>query len=359
MTVGTDPVQDLQQAVRDHARVLPRAGGTKPALSTAPDGVAALDVSGLSGIVDYDPGELTFTALAATPVREVVQALDEHQQYLPFDPPWVEAGATLGGVVAAGTSGPCSYRHGGVRDFIIGVRFIDGTARVRNAGVKVVKNAAGFDVPKLMVGSIGRLGILLQLSFKVFPAPRAWATLRVDVANVEAALDTLERLTTGPFDLEAVDLEPPRRLWLRLGGPPAVMDARLQRLERFVGGRTERLEGVEEAAVWRSARELEWAGIDAALVKVALLPERLIALDAALERGQARRRYSRGANLAWVAWPPDRPLEELDGTLRSLSLSGLVLTGAPRPPLIGRKPSAEFVHHVRVALDPRERFLEV
>ncbi|MDP9406934.1 MAG: FAD-binding protein, partial [Actinomycetota bacterium] len=96
MSVAVDRIEDLQAAVRETRRVLPRGAGTKPALSTAPDDVISLDVSGLSGIVEYDPGELTFTALAGTPVAEVSAALDEEGQYLPFDPPLAGAGATLG-----------------------------------------------------------------------------------------------------------------------------------------------------------------------------------------------------------------------------------------------------------------------
>jgi len=101
----SDAVRALQDAVREHPRVLPRGGGSKPALSTPPEGVVPLVVSGLRGIVEYDPEELTITALAGTPVRVVQAALAAHGQYLPFDPPLTRAGATLGGVVAAGTSG--------------------------------------------------------------------------------------------------------------------------------------------------------------------------------------------------------------------------------------------------------------
>ena len=122
------------------------AAAPKPALSTPPEGVVPLVVSGLRGIVEYDPEELTITALAGTPVRVVQEALAAHGQHLPFDPPLARAGATLGGVVAAGTSGSGGHRHGGVRDFIIGARFVDGTGALVGAGGRVVKNAAGFDL---------------------------------------------------------------------------------------------------------------------------------------------------------------------------------------------------------------------
>lgn len=124
----------LADAVASSARVLPVAGGTKPALSTAPHGVVALDVGGLRGIVDYDPAELTLTARASTPLSEIAAVLARHGQYLPFDPPLAAAGATLGGTVAAGVGGPGAYRYGGVRDFVLGVRFVDGAGRLARAG---------------------------------------------------------------------------------------------------------------------------------------------------------------------------------------------------------------------------------
>src|SRR5690606_9356314 len=154
-------------------------GGSKAGL-VAGDAEVRIDLSALRRLVEYDPGEFTFTAAAATPLREVREMLAAHGQYLPFDPPLADAGATLGGTVAAGRRGPGRLRYGGVRDFLIGIRFVDGRGALVQGGGKVVKNAAGFDLPKLMVGSLGRLGILTELTFKVFPAPPATASLRAD-----------------------------------------------------------------------------------------------------------------------------------------------------------------------------------
>src|SRR6266851_2564262 len=157
MVIQPTNIDEVQKAVAESARVVVRGAGTKGGLC-APDGDATvLDLSTLSGVLEYEPGEFTFTALAGTPVATVNRLLAEHGQYLPFDPPLVERGATLGGTVAAGLSGSGRYRFGGVRDFIIGVRFVDGQGQLVRGGGKVVKNAAGFDLPKLMVGSLGRL----------------------------------------------------------------------------------------------------------------------------------------------------------------------------------------------------------
>lgn len=357
MSVATGGVEALQEAVRQGPLVLPHGAGTKPALSTPPDGVIALDVSGLTGITEYDPAELTFTALAGTPVAQVSAALEEHGQYLPIDAPFAAAGATLGGVVAAGTSGPNAFRHGGVRDFLVGVRFIDGTGKLIMGGGKVVKNAAGFDLPKLMIGSAGRLGVLVQLSFKVFPRPEATMTVSVDLGSLEAALDVLATLGRGPIDLDAADLEPPGRLWLRLGGAREILADRVARLEALLVTPGERIE--DDAELWRDAAELAWVPPGSRLVKVGLTARHAAGLESVLARVGAQARYSLGANVAWVAWPGDRPLDDLDAGLRGLEIAGMVLTGPPDRILIGSSGGGAFATRVRAAIDPHSRFLEV
>jgi glycolate oxidase FAD binding subunit len=356
VSVGTDPVAALADALIAGTRPLvPVGAGTKPALSDS-TGATALDVSGIRGIVEYDPAEMTFTAYAGTPLSELVAELAMHGQCLPFDPPWVDAGATLGGTVAAGLSGPGSHRHGGVRDFILGVRLLDGMGRLVGGGGKVVKNAAGFDLPKLVVGSIGRLGVLVRMSFKVFPAPEAFGTLRVATADMADAVELTGRLARSTFELEALDLVPPGELWLRLGGPATTLAPRRARLAAFVDRPCEWLDGVDDAVVWHAAREITWAAPDAVLAKVAAAPRQLVELDAALHAAGAGRRYSRAGNLAWVAWPAARPLAELDTRLTALGLSGLRLRGGEGPSLLGRTPGGAFATRVRAALDPHDRF---
>jgi glycolate oxidase FAD binding subunit len=357
--VAIDSVEAIQEAVRSGPRVLPVGGRSKPALSTpAHDDVVGLDVSGLRGIVEYDPAELTFTAMAGTPVAEVTAALAEHGQYLPFDPPLAAAGATLGGVVAAGTSGGNAFRHGGVRDFVIGVRFVDGTGRLVAGGGKVVKNAAGFELPKLMVGSIGRLGVMVQLSFKVFPRPRATATLIFDLGTPAAALTAMAQVARGPVEADALDLEPGGRLLVRLGGDAETLSARAARCTAIVGTEPEHLDGVRDLEAWHDAAELAWVPADARLVRVALTARGVPALDGALAAASAIARYSLAANVAWIAWPESRPIEQLDDELRTLRLAGVVLTGAPGRPLIGASRGGAFAARIRSALDPDGRFPE-
>ncbi len=353
-TLRPRTIEEVAEIVRATPSVLPRGAGTKTALSTPASGAVVLDLTGLSGVVAYDPAEFTFTALAGTPVREVEALLRAHGQFLPFDPPFSASGATLGGTVASGLSGPRRYRYGGVRDFILGVRFVDGLGNVVRGGGRVVKNAAGFDLPKLMVGSLGRLGVLLELTFKVFPAPRAHATLRVEFGRFEEALETLVRLSTTAFDLEAVDLEPPGVLWVRIGGFEESLVRRVDRIRSFLGGSVQVLAGAEEEAVWERAREFPWVPSGSCLVKVPTTPRRLLDLEARLARAGALRRYSVGGNVAWVAWPLD--LSALQRILVDLGLSGLCVLGPPQGGILGEWMGEAFARRVKQALDPEGKF---
>ena len=358
--LAIDSTQALQEAVREGPRVLPVGAGTKPALVRAPaEDVVMLELGALRGIVEYDPAELTFTARAGTPVAEIADTLAEHGQYLPFDPPFADAGATLAGVVAAGASGANAYRHGGLRDFILGVRLIDGTGRLIAGGGKVVKNAAGFDLPKLMVGSIGRLGVMVELSFKVFPRPRATRTLLFELPGIGEALAIVSTLARGPVALDALDFDSRGRLLARLGGAPETLDRRTARVADAVGVWPRELDGEQDRSFWHDAAELAWAPRDAALVRVATAPHRVLALDAALSDAGAQARYSLAANVAWVAWPHARELHELDGALRGIGSRGMLLAGAVGPPLLGASETGEFATRVTAALDPDSRFLRI
>ncbi|MCS6846700.1 MAG: FAD-binding protein, partial [Anaerolineae bacterium] len=230
--MSTDLIRELQEAIRSSTHVRPCGATTK--LRAPSNGQAVLDMRRLSGVIDYQPTEFVITAWAGTPVAEVQALLAEHGQYLPFDPLLVERGATLGGTVAANACGPERYRYGGVRDFIIGTRFIDGEGNLIRGGGKVVKNAAGFDYPKLMVGSLGRLGALVDMTFKVFPKPEAYATLRVDCASLDIALALLPKLTNCPYDLNAIDLVAGAAndvaIFVRVGGLAAGLPQRMDRV---------------------------------------------------------------------------------------------------------------------------------
>ncbi|MBW7885424.1 MAG: FAD-binding protein, partial [Caldilineaceae bacterium] len=289
-----DSIEAIQEILHHGGRFVVRSGGSKTALSTPYDGETILDLSAMAGILEYAPGEFTFTARAATPLATVRSALAEHGQYLPFDPPLVAQGATLGGTVAAGLSGPGRHRYGGVRDFLIGIRFVDGQGRLVRGGGKVVKNAAGFDLPKLFVGSLGRLGVLVELSFKVFPQPLRYATLHLALPALDAALDTVARLTSSSYDIEALDLtfdthgEP--HCHIRLGGLETTLPGRLRELQTWLGAGIE-VEGDVEATFWEEALSFSWLPAGWNLVKIPVTLADIPPLEAALADTDAIRRY--------------------------------------------------------------------
>lgn len=320
-----------------------------------------LDVSGLAGILDFSAAECTFTARPGTPIAAIDRLLSAHGLYLPFEPPLAARGATLGGTVAAGLSGPGRFRYGGVRDFLLGVHFVDSRGRVVSGGGRVVKNAAGFSLHHLMLGSLGRLGVLVDVTCKVFPRPAGRVTLIAQCGTLAAALDTLVRLRRSTFELDAAELLPASTLLLRMAGLESALDARAAALEAFLApAAVRRLPLAEADELWEAARELadivhtshanpQTASAPRALVKVAITPSRIAALEARLPPAAASgsldrsapdapdapsvnddvsRRYSAGGDLAWIGWPG--PLAALDLILHDVGLSGLVLIDAVR-----------------------------
>lgn len=355
-------LQALQDTIRSGGSFLPLGARSKPGLANGAAGAAILETAGLSGIVTYDPAEYTISALAGTPVHQVELELNRYGQYLPFDPPLGLRGATLGGCVAAGVNGSGRYRFGGMRDFLLAVRFIDGHGNLVTGGAKVVKNAAGFDLPKLMVGSMGALGVLVELTFKVFPKPEAFRTLcmRFDPAEpgqgLQAAVEVLQRFSANPLDLDSLDLEvAPGKLalWMRIGGLNETIETRGLRLQEFAGG-GEFVPTSGEAPFWENVRNFAWSPSGWQLARIALTPTRLLALEQALEEipalSSSLRWYSSGGQQVWIAFQDGRGA--LDDLLKRLNLAGQVLIGPSPSVRLGSSDGAEFYRRVKQAIDP-------
>ena len=343
---------ELTEALRSAPRVLAVGARTKPRLSQVGDDVTLLSMRALTGIVEYEPDEFTFTALAGTPVREIAAALAERGQYLPFDPLLLDAGATLGGTVAAGLSGPGRFRYGGVRDFILAVRFVDGAGRLLRMGGKVVKNAAGFDVPKFLVGSLGRFGVLAEMTFKVFPRPASALTLKLTLDDIDAAARVLTEAANTRWEPDALDLLPDgQSVLLRLAAPePALAALSREILARWPG---EALPDEAAAAAWNDIREFHWAHQDGALVKVPMTAAQVPALHRAMcVSDGVRVHVSAGGDVAFVS---SRNGPALDGKLRDLGLRGVMLRGAG-PLWCGVRSQTQIARAVKDALDPTGRF---
>lgn len=336
---------ELAEAVRSAPRVLAVGARTKPRLSAVNDEVTLISTLGLTGITEYQPDEFTFTALAGTPLREISAALAARGQYLPFDPPLAEAGATLGGTLGAGLSGPGRFRFGGLRDFILGVRFVDGTGRLLRLGGKVVKNAAGFDVPKFLVGSLGRFGVFGEITFKVFPRPATTLTLRLPVTDAAAATALVTTAASARWEIDALDLLPAAdAIALRLAGPSGALQIiAAEVLARFPG---EILSITDADALWADLRELRWTHGEGSLLKLALIPSQLPTLAARVQALSGRLHVSAGGNAALVSLPA--PATSLGLPALTLRGSGPLWLDAPTAPAI--------TADVKIALDPQNRF---
>lgn len=162
-----------------------RGGGSKDWYGRQPTG-DVLDTRAYAGIVNYDPTELVVTVRAGTKLTDVEQTLAAQNQMLAFEPPHFGVGATVGGMVAAGLSGPRRVAVGAVRDFVLGAALMDGKGELLQFGGQVMKNVAGYDVSRLLAGSLGVLGLILEVSLKVLPRPVAETTLRLQLTEEEA-----------------------------------------------------------------------------------------------------------------------------------------------------------------------------
>jgi glycolate oxidase FAD binding subunit len=221
-------------------------GGTKRFYGESPCG-APLALSGLSGISSYEPTELVVTARAGTPLNDLEAALQECGQCLPFEPPRFAAGGTVGGMVAAGLSGPARASAGSVRDHVLGITLLNGRAEILSFGGQVTKNVAGYDVSRLLVGSLGILGVICEVSLKVLPAGVSTETLSFDCGEAEA-LEKLCRFRSQPLPVNASAWHA-GRLHLRLSGARAAVIAAAARL----GG--ERMDASEARNWWLSVRD--------------------------------------------------------------------------------------------------------
>ena len=230
-----------------------RGGGTKDFYGQALEG-EVLDTHGYGGIVAYEPSELVITARCATRLADIETTMSEHGQMLAFEPPHFAqfgsvsgSGATLGGAIAAGLSGPRRQAAGALRDFVLGVRIMDGRGEVLAFGGQVMKNVAGYDVSRLMAGSLGTLGIILEVSLKALPRPSAEATLKLELPE-DKAIEQLNRWGGKPLPISA-SAWTGGELRVRLSGAAAAVAA----AKTKIGG--ELVEPEEGERFWVGIRE--------------------------------------------------------------------------------------------------------
>lgn len=262
-----DAAEAIQQAVRDAiVAETPLAivgGGSKAFYGREPLG-KPLNVGGHIGIVDYHPSELVITARAGTSLAEVRRVLAERGQMLAFEPPAFADSATLGGTLACGFSGSRRPFTGSARDFVLGCQIIDGRGDILSFGGEVMKNVAGYDVSRLMVGALGTLGVCLQASLKVLPLPQAETTLSLNL-NPQAAQDRMRRLSSQSLPLSGLSFDG-ERLYVRLSGVESAVRAAVKK----IGGD----EPGDDSAYWRRLNEqqLSFFQTDKPLWRLSMAP---------------------------------------------------------------------------------------
>ena len=257
-------IDAVRAAAADGRTLRLRGGGTKDFWGAPLQG-EVLDTRSYAGIISYEPSELVVTARCGTPLAELEAALAQKGQCLAFEPPHFGHGATVGGMVAAGLSGPARASVGAVRDFVLGARCINGQGEDLTFGGQVMKNVAGYDVSRLLAGSWGTLGIVTEVSLKVLPVAPAEATLMCAGIAQKAALDLLHRWGGQPLPLNAsawvhdTTANPgDDYLFVRLRGAVAAVESAVARMgadAQALGTRVLRMDNAEAGADWRASGE--------------------------------------------------------------------------------------------------------
>lgn len=268
--------EQILNAAKNKTPLSIEGGGTKSWYGN-PNSYAKLNTRSYSGILEYQPEELVITACAGTPLKEIEAALKEKNQVLAFEPPHFGENATFGGAIAAGLAGPGRITVGNFRDFVLGARILDGKGQDLSFGGKVMKNVAGYDVSRLLPGSLGTLSLLLEASVKVLPKPAATATLRCQISQ-EKALKILNEWAGQPLPLSASCWIGSAKggngeLTFRLAGAAAAVKAAIPLMSSLVNATEVDSETAE--SFWNNVREQKLSafgnlGTDQTLYRLAL-----------------------------------------------------------------------------------------
>ncbi len=297
----------VRQALADGEALDIYAGATKGALGRQVVG-SPCDVSALRGIVSYEPGELVLVARPGTPLDEVERVLESENQHFAFEPPAWGTGATLGGTVACNLSGPRRFKMGALRDHLLGIEIVDGCGELVRGGGKVVKNVTGYDLPKVLAGSFGTLGVLTEVCLKVWPRPEREQTLCIEGFAPPAALDKMLEWAGRPLEITGLAYGGAEgRLMARIEGPGPAVDRQVEFL-RAECGDGDVLDVDASRTFWRQWRELEWLQVSVGQQRWRFSgpPTRMVRLMEALKaEGLSRWGIDWAGGLLWAVLPVD------------------------------------------------------
>ena len=343
----------LSQIIKDASGPLRiSGGGTRPIGQAAGD---PLSTAKLSGITLYEPGALTLVAQAGTPVAEIETALAADNQRLAFEPMdhrallGTKGTPTIGGVVAANVSGPRRIAVGACRDFMLGVRYVDGMGNIVKNGGRVMKNVTGYDLVKLMTGSYGTLGVLTEVSLKVLPAVAATLTLTLKDLDDATAIKAMSAALSSPYEVTGVAHDPRQsRTYFRLEGFPASIAYRAGELAKKLApfGAAS-----ETKTDWTAIRDVtSFADTSGDVWRISVKPSDAAALTAKL--GADAVQYDWGGGLIWALCPAGHDLRRAMGNTAGHATlirgTGYGPTFHPEP-----APIAAITSGLRAKFDPR------
>jgi len=304
------------------------AARTKQAYGRPTPATDSLDLSALSGVDLYEPGELVMSARAATPLADIAATLAEHRQRLAFEPPdWGplfgsgDAGGTIGGVFVCNMAGPRRLQTGAARDHILGFHAVSGRGEHFKSGGRVVKNVTGFDLSKLMAGSFGTLAVMCDVTFKVLPVPEKARTVLVFADDAKTAVAAMTVALQSPFDVSAAAHLPAEiaaasgvsyvsragggMTAIRVEGPGPSVDFRCQALRQMLAefGETEELHSFNSATLWREIRDVSYfVGDDTQVWRLSVPPSEGAGVARTLSESTGGRTFfDWGGGMIWLA----------------------------------------------------------
>jgi glycolate oxidase FAD binding subunit len=345
----------VRDAVLDSAGTLAVAGaGTAATWAGALDPVdALLDVGGLTGIITHNPGDMTVSVRAGTPLRELNAELAGHRQHVALDAARVADGATVGGLLSTGDAGPGALVHGTLRDLVIGATLVLADGTVARSGGHVIKNVAGYDLTKLVHGAYGTLAVVAEVVLRLHPLPRAEATLVLPCTLDEAAAHAA-RLLGGPFEPAALEwVSDPGALLVRVDGREAALPARVEALREALGPAA----ADDTVDAWETHARLTRGTLDDTVLRLGVRPSRLPGLLADLPTRAVT--AGLGSGVATVVLPPDP--DAVAAAHAAVHATGGTSVLRSRPagsaaPAWGPQPSAVAVlRSVKKAFDPAGR----
>ena len=365
-----DAVQEtVRQALTDGTPLGIFGRATKSHLGRRVEDLSPLDMSGLNEVVEYNPAEAILVAGPGLSLRAAEELVAGGNHHLAFEPPHWGADATLGGTVACNLSGPRRFKAGALRDHILGLEMIDGYGQRIRAGGRVVKNVTGYDLPKVLSGSFGTLGVLTEVCLKLSPRPETQQTLAVHGQAPAPALELMLELAARPNEITGLAYLPPRgpesaRTVARIEGPAPAVTAQMAELAADISGERSTLDESESDRLWKGLRELEPFRPEPGeqLWRFAIPPSEAANLLEALAPRDARLGAMDWAGgLVWALFPRETPaaaLHQIAGAYQGAAWRFATGPDDPNPDAFSPLPSgaARLNRMVRQAFDPKGIF---